>query len=484
VVFTGAFTGDALGDLLLGLPSFSIIAANDNPQALRTTAWNAFVQHDWRPAPTLTLNAGLRYEFNAPPVDAADRMRIFDLETLALRPVGAGGVPRSGVQADTNNFAPRLGVAWTLPGDSGLIVRGGVGVYYDGGTLIENSALYFNPPYFDLQTFFPAGELLTLADPFPAGRGFRPLPAVNTLAQDFRTATTTQGSVGVQGRALGLAYEARYVGSRGRHLVRRRNMNQPVPGAGDLDARRPIAGFGDILVVEPEAASSYHALQLKAERQRNEGLSMRAAYTLGKSMDDASAFLQSEGNDNTPQDARRPKAEWGPSDFDVRHRLSLAAIYAVPSQVPVWLKDWQVSALVTAQSGYPFTPRVGFDNSNTGNVGGSFGYDRPDEVPLASAPPGAVTYGGRAFVIPTPYTFGSAGRNSLRGPGLVTLDAALVRSFQLGAERRLEARLEVYNALNRANLGLPESFVDRPTFGRSLTAGAPRQVQLAVRFTF
>ena len=484
VAFTGAFTGDALADLLLGLPSFSLIAANDNPQALRTSAWNAFVQHDWHPSASLTVNTGLRYELNTAPVDAADRMRIFDLETLSLRPVGVGGVPRSGVQADRDNFAPRIGLAWKLPGDSGLLLRGGVGVYYDSGTLIENSALYFNPPFFDLQTFFPADELLTLEDPFPSGRAFRPLPSVNTLAPDFRTAATRQGSVGLEGHALGVDYQARYVGSRGRHLVRRRNINQPVPGEGPLEPRRAIPDFADILVVETEAASTYHALQLKAERQRPDGLSLRAAYTLGRSMDDASAFLQSEGNDNTPQDARRPEAEWGPSDFDVPHRLSLAAIYAVPDAAPRWLRNWQVSALLTVQSGYPFTPRVGFDNSNTGNVGGSFGFDRPDEVAVAEAPPEAVFYDGRAFAVAAPFTFGTAGRNILRGPSLATLDAALIRGFRVGGDRRLEARFEIYNALNRTNLGLPEGFVDRPTFGQSLSARAPREVQLALRFAF
>jgi hypothetical protein len=201
-------------------------------------------------------------------------------------------------------------------------------------------------------------------------------------------------------------------------------------------------------------------------------------------MDDASAFLQSEGNDNTPQDARRPEAEWGPSDFDVRHRLSLAAIYAVPGAAPRWLRNWQVSALLTVQSGYPFTPRVGFDNSNTGNVGGSFGFDWPDEVAAAGAPPDAVLYEGRAFVVAPPFTFGTAGRNILRGPSLATLDAALIHGFRVGADRRLEARFEIYNALNRTNLGLPESFVDRPTFGQSLSARAPREVQLALRFAF
>ena len=484
--FTGAFTGDALGDLLLGLPTFSFIAANDNPQALRTTAWNAFVQHDWRVTPALTLNAGLRYEFDTPPVDGADRMSLFDLDALALRPVGVDGVSRSGVEPDGNNVAPRLGFAWQLPGGTGLTLRGGYGLYYDSGTLIENSALYFNPPYFDLQTFFPAEELLTLADPFPVGRGFRPLPSVNTLAQEFPSARTQQGSLGVEGRFAGLDYEVRYTGSRGRFLPRRRNINQPPPGPGPLDERRPIAGFADILLVEPAASSHYDALQVRVERQRTDGLSLRAAYTWGRSRDDTSAFLQSDGNDNTPQDPRNPGAEWGPSDFDVPHRLSLAALYAVPGGVrSAWLRNWHLSALVAVQSGYPFTPRVGFDNSNTGNIGGAFvGFDRPNEVPAAGAPPDAVFYDGRAFVIAPPFTFGTAGRNSLRGPAQATVDLAAARRFRVAAERQIEARVEVYNALNRANYGLPDSFVDRPTFGQSLAAGPPRQVQLAVRFSF
>ena len=484
IAFTGAFTGDALGDLLLGFPTFSFIAANDNPQALRTTAWNVFAQHDWRVSPALTINAGLRYEFDTPPVDAADRMNVFDFDARALRRVGTGGVPRSGVAADRNNFAPRLGFAWQLPGETGLTLRGGYGLYYDSGTLIENSALYFNPPYFDLQTFFPAQELLTLAEPFPAGRGFRPLPSVNTLAGDFPSARTQQGSLGIEGRFIGLDYEVRYTGARGRFLPRRRNINQPAPGPGPLDDRRPIEGFADILVVEPEATSQYDALQVKVERQRPEGLSVRAAYTWGRSLDDASAFLQSAGNDNTPQDARNPGAEWGPSDFDVPHRLSVAALYSVPGDVRAWLRDWHFSALVAVQSGYPFTPRVGSDNSNTGNVGGSFGFDRPNEVPAAGAPPGAVFYDGRAFVVAPPFTFGTAGRNSLRGPAQAAVDLAAARRFRVGDGPQLEARVEIYNALNRANYELPDGFIDRPTFGQSLAAGPPRQVQLAVRFSF
>jgi hypothetical protein len=484
--FGGVFTGNGLGDLLLGYPSLSLLATNDNRQALRSTAWNVFLQHDWRPTPTLTVNAGVRYELNTPPVDADDRMLIFDLPTRSLRLVGQDGVPRGGVATDWNNVAPRVGLTWLLPGHTGLQLRAGYGLYYDSGTLIENSALYFNPPYFDLQIFFPtAGQLLSIDDPFPAGRGFRPLPSVNTLDPDFDTAVTGQGSLGLEGRLRGIDYAARYVGAHGRNLVRRRNLNQPVPGPGPLDPRRPVADYGDILLVEPAASSDYHALQLKAERQRASGLSWRAAYTWSKAIDDTSAFLSSDGNDNTPQDARHPEAERGLSDFDARHRLSLAAVWPVPSRESwAWTRNWQLSAILAAQSGRPFTPRVGFDNSNTGNVGGSFGFDRPNEVDPSTAPRDAVRYGGRAFVIAPPFTFGDAGRNILVGPAFASLDLGLGRLFTVGASRRLETRLEVYNLLNRVNYGLPESFVDRSTFGESLSAAATRQLQLVARFDF
>ncbi len=482
--FTGAFTGDALGDLLLGVPTFSILAANDNPQALRATSYNLFVQHDWRPTPRLTVNAGLRYDLNLPPVDAYDRMQVFDLATETLRPVGEDGVPRSGVATDWNNLAPRVAVSWQVPGRAALTLRGGVGVYYDSGTLIENSALYFNPPYFDLRLFAPFTEPLRLSNPFPIDQGSVPPASVNTLEPSFTTASTTQGSFGVEGRLRGVDLTARYVGSSGHHLVRRRNLNQPPPGPGPIDDRRSIAGYGDILLVEPAASSNYNALQLQAERQRATGLSFRAAYTWGKSIDDTSAFLPSSGNDNTPQDARRPEAERGLSDFDVRHRVSVAAVWPIPPGRWAWTEHWQVSAIFAAQSGRPFTPRVSVDNSNTGNNGGSFGYDRPNEVDPATAPSGAVTYEGRAFVMAPAYTFGDAGRNILIGPGLASLDLAIGRTFHLAGDRRVEVRAEVYNALNRANLGLPESFIDRPTFGQSVSADAPRQIQIVGRFNF
>ena len=484
--FQGVFTGNAVADLLLGLPSISLLGVNDNPQRLRTRALNGFVQDDWRLAPRLTLNAGARYEYNTPPYDADNRMRIFNLDTRQLQQVGSGGLSRSGLRADRNNIAPRLGLSWDVGGNGEAVLRGGYGIFYDSGTLIENSALYFNPPEFTLQLFFPGAQPLRLDNPFPAGRGFSPRATVNTLDPHSRTAYTQQGSFAFEQNFRGTSAAVRYVTSHGDNLVRKRNLNQPPPGPGPIDARRPIPGFADILLVESTASSSYHALQLSVVRRPAHRLSLRGAYTFGKSMDDASAFLATDGDDNTPQDSRNLAAEWGPSDYDVRHRLVVSGMYDL-TDFAGWapLRNWQVGAVLAAQSGRPFTPRVSFDNSNTGNVGGgTFAYDRPLVVTSVPAGVRSVSYGGRTFVIAPQYTYGNAGRNSLTGPSSVTLDLMAARQIRIGLRRALTLRLEVFNALNRRNYGLPDSFVDRPTFGQSLSSAPPRQLQLAVRFAF
>ena len=485
--FTGAFTGQPLADLLLGLPTVSLLGVNDNRQALRTWAVNGFVQDDWRITPRLAVNLGVRYELNRAPYDADNRMRILNLKSLQLQQVGADGVSRSGLHEDFNDVAPRAGVSWDVTGNGVWLVRGGYGIFYDSGTLIENSALYFNPPYFSLQLFFPGAQPLTLLDPFPAGRGFSPRPSINTLDPDMRTAYSQQGSLGLEGIMAGTTTAVRYVTAHGRNLVRKRNLNQAAPGPGTIDSRRPRPSLGDVLLVESTASSRYHALELSAVRRPRRGVSFRGAYTLATSMDDTSAFLATDGDDNTPQDSRNLAAEWGPSDFDVRQRLVLTARWE-GSRTSGWriARNWQASAVFSAQSGRPFTPRVSVDNSNTGNVGGgTFAYDRPNVVE-GTPPAGAalVTYGGRTFAVAPRYSFGNAGRNSLVGPGYAALDAMVSRSVAIGARRLLALRLEVFNALNRKNYQLPDSFVDRATFGRSLAAFPPRQLQLAARFTF
>jgi hypothetical protein len=488
-VFSGAFTGHPVGDMLLGFPTITLLAANDNRQALRTWSANVYAQDDWRVSSRVTLNAGIRYEYNAPPYDADDRMRIFDVAGSRLLQVGQDGVPRSGLDNDTNNVAPRGGLSWDLTGRGTLVLRGGYGIFYDSGTLIENSALYFNPPYWQLRLFFPSQTApISIADPFPTGRGIATAPTLNTIDPHFRTGYAQQASVGLERAFTAFSITARYVGAFGDGLVRKRNLNQPLPGPGAIAQRRPIAGFGDIVFLESAASSTYHALQLAIDRPFTHGLAFKAGYTWSTSEDDTSAFLATDGDDNTPQNSRDFAAEWGPSDFDVRHRLVASATWNVPVRdtAPAAFRHWQVSGILTAQSGRPFTPRVSIDNSNTGNTGGgTFAYDRPNLV-TGQVPPGARTgtYDGQVFAVAPQYTFGNAGRNSLTGPGYASLDLSVSKRMALGVSRALELRLEVFNALSRSNLQLPDSFVDRPTFGQSLSALPARQAQLAARVSF
>ena len=485
-VFTGAFTGHPVGDMLLGYPTITLLAANDNRQALRAWSANVYAQDDWRISSRLTLNAGIRYEFNAPPTDADDRMAVYDPATQAVLRVGQNGVPRSGLDSDFNNVAPRVGASWDLTGRGTLVLRGGYGVFYDSGTLIENSALYFNPPYWQLQLFFPSEQgPISIADPFPTGAGFATAPTINTIDRRLRTGYSQQASLGLERAFTALTLTARYVGAFGDGYVRKRNLNQPEPGPGEISDRRPIEGYGDILFLESEATSRYHALQLAVERPFSHGLAFKAGYTWSTSEDDTSAFLATDGDDNTPQNSRDFAAEWGPSDFDVRHRLVASTTWNVPvrESAPAAFRHWQVSGVFTAQSGRPFTPRVSFDNSNSGNTGGgTFAYDRPNLVPAGS--PGARVYDGQGFAVAPEFTYGNAGRNSLTGPGYASLDLSLSKRMALGVSRALELRLEIFNALSRANLLLPDSFVDRPTFGQSLSALPARQAQLAARLTF
>jgi hypothetical protein len=159
----------------------------------------------------------------------------------------------------------------------------------------------------------------------------------------------------------------------------------------------------------------------------------------------------------------------------VRHRLVLSGIWHVPSIGRSAIgRDWQVSAILTAQSGRPFTPRLSFDNSNTGNgAGATFGSDRPNVLAGPPPPlPPAARYGPSLFVIPPAFTFGNARRNMLTGPGYAALDLLVARRVPIGGTRALELRLEIFNLLNRRNDQLPDSFVDRATFGESLATFA------------
>jgi hypothetical protein len=491
LTFVGqGYTGNALADLLLGLPVVTGGARLDNPQHLRSQTWSAYVHDDWRASSALTISAGLRYDYASPPADADDRANLYDLATGQVVPVGTSGMPRGGFEGDRNNIAPRAGFAWTIDKSARTVLRGGYGIYYNQGALAPSEGLFFNPPYFNLGVYFPAQGLppLTLTDPFPASFPVFIPQSATAYQRDLQTPWMQHWNVNLQ-REIGSsrAIEIAYVASRGHDLLSARDANQPVASPAQPNLR-PNPLFADVTLIESRGSSRYNALQLKFQQRATAGLTMLGSYTLGKSTDDASGFFTSAGDPNFPQNSLDPGAEHGRSSFDVRHRLSLSVSYALPVEGNVWLDNWELHGILTLQSGRPFTVAVhpDIDISNTGRSNLGFGNnDRPNVSgdPSLDDPAADRWFNTAAFAMPAFGTFGNARRNMLEGPGYQNVNLAVVKSVPVRAVR-LQFRAEAFNLFNRVNLDLPDAFLGSPTFGRILSAQSPRRIQFGVKALF
>ena len=487
-----AYTGNALADLLIGLPALTGGARLDNPQNLRSSSFSLFAHDDWRAGRRLTLSLGLRYDYTTPPADKDDRANLYDPSTGSVVPVGSGNVPRGGYEGDGNNFGPRAGFAWTLDDLERWVVRGGYGIYYNQGALATSEGLYFNPPYFNLNVYFPIPGLppLTVQNPFPPNFPVYIPQSATAYQPDLQTPWLEHWNINVQhqiGRGRGI--EVAYVASRGHDLISARDLNQPAPSP-QVPNLRPNPLYADITLIESRGRSRYNALQLKFRQQMVDSLSALVSYTFGKSTDDASGFFTSAGDPNFPQDSRHPEAEEGRSSFDVRHRLAASLSYVLPFTANNWVSDWQLQAVWTLETGRPFTVAVhpDIDASNTGRSNLGFGYnDRPNVTgdPSLSESDRSETrwFDTGAFSMPAFGTFGNSGRNTLEGPGVKNLNFAVVKLIPLG-QVRLQGRFEVFNLFNATHFDLPDAFLGSPTFGQVLSAQAQRRIQLGVRALF
>lgn len=501
----GQISGNALADLLLGFPLLTSVARVDNPQQLRTRSYNFYFDDSFRVTRRLTINAGLRYEYNSPAIDAANRSRVYDVVSGTIVTPGTNGVPRGGYTADKNNFAPRVGFAWTIGNNEETVLRAGYGLYYDQSPLAPAEALYFNPPLFDNNIFFSVPGLpLTLSNPFPT---FFPLPLPDSalaIQRDLKTGYLQHWNANVQQRiGTGRVLEVAYVGSKGTKLLTARDINQPQPSVLPLGlpfVPRPNPFFDDIDLLESRANSSYHSLQARFQQRFSRGLAALVSYTWSKSIDDASNFFSSAGDPNFPQNSYDLRSERGRSNFDVRHRLSVSYSYDLPfgknrryfsddGFVSTILTGWQTLGIVTLQSGRPFTVALlsEIDNSGTGRSLLGFGAnDRPNVVGDPNAGSSSVErwFNTNAFSFPAPGTFGNAGRNILDGPSYQNFNVSLLKSTSFSERVTLQFRTEVFNLFNHPNFGLPDNFLGSPTFGRITSARDPRHIQFGAKLLF
>lgn len=493
--FLGYFTFHPLADLLLGFPTVTGAATLDNPQHLRTQSYNWFVQENYRARPNLSLTAGLRYEYNTPGVDAQDRANLFDPAARSLVRVGTGNVPRGGYLPDRNNFAPRVGLAWSR---GAFVLRAGYGFYYDQSSLAPGEGLYFSPPYFNSNLYFtlpgptpisPPFYLLTLSDPFPKNFPLPPTPTALTYQKDLRTAYIQQWNVAIQRQlARSLIAELGYVGSKGTKLLGVRDVNQARPST-RFPNPRPLPQYADINAEESRASSNYHSLQTRLQQRLAHGVSAMASYTWSKSLDDASGFFATTGDSNYPQNSYNLGAERGRSNFDARQRLAVSYTCDLPLGQRLLLKGWQTAGIWTFQSGRPFTVALlpGNDNANTGIATLGFGANgRPNRIAdggISNPSPNA-WFDTKAFAIAPFGSFGNSGRNILDGPGVQAFNVSLLKNTQIAEHNTLQFRAEFFNILNRTNFELPDNFVGSPAFGRISSAGNPRQIQFGLKWLF
>jgi len=527
--FFGVFTGSPLQDLLLGLPSFALGVRGDTFFDFRATSLNFYFQDDLRVTPRFTLNLGLRYEYNFPPVEVRDRLSVPDFSAnsltcspqpdCALIQVGTNGIPRGIYEGDTNNFAPRIGFAWRPLRTDRFAVRAAYGVFHDVFVLQVHSLVRVNPPFYSILGFpnFGTSTIQTIFNQ----PGFAGRPTLLMIARDFRDPYLQHWNMDLQYELLpDLVLDVGYVGSKGTGLASMRNLNQARPG-GQL----PFPQFGPVPITETRASSNYHSFQLRAEKRLRQGLTFLAAYTWSKSLDNASSQFGTAAETALAQDTNNLRAERGLSNFHTQHRFVLSYLYELPfGGGRKWLNQrgalnsllggWQLAGIWVVQSGRPFTVHRGIDQSGTGNGVGILA-DRPDQIanpfepgPVAQNPDPAchmtVSQGGRAAdkvrdpaswfnvcaFAGAPGRFGTAGRNTLIGPGFKNIDFSVLKDTPLYREtHRLQFRFEVFNLFNQPNFDIPENNFDSLGFGQVKSSNAfgnkpPRQIQVGLKYIF
>ena len=524
LAFEDRFTGRAVGDLLLGLPSqlaltsFTVMDQGQN-------MYFSFIQDDFKWSPKLTLNVGVRYEYATPPRERNNNFANFDPQTGTMIFAKDGDIfDRALIHPDRNNFAPRAGFAYTL--SPRVVLRGAYGVFYSHTVRQGREGLLgFNPPFLVdnlLQSSASGSAAIATAAPFRLVNGYPNglldpnslAPTISRRAQDAnqRTPYIQQYNVGVQYElAKDLVFDAAYVGNKGTKLNGFRNLNQRAvitnANGSQSAGARPYPAFGDIQWMENRVLSSYNSMQLRLEKRFSRGLSGLLSYTWGKALTEAPDHISTSGvgpgfdtgTFREPQNGNNLKAERGLSEFDVKHRFVASYIYELPfgkgrrwgsnwnGVADAFLGGWQMSGINTFQSGLGLTATLA--GSTVLNIGGER-RARPNVVGNPVLPDDQRTlqrwFNTDAFAAfnPAPQAFGNEGVGVMRGPGYINFDFTFSKNFDITEDLRFQFRTELFNAFNRANFGPPNIARDSSGFGQILSASNARIIQFGAKFYF
>ena len=533
-------TGVALADFLLGRADSYFEDERDVTVNLVFGRREFFAQDTWKLRPNLTLDLGVRYQYFRPVEDRNNVLTSFDPSlyspaqrptcanaacTALLRNTGselngiavAGRTSRFGERvnrADKNNFSPRVGFAYDPFKEGRTVIRGGYGLYYDQPLvgIFEQNA-FVNPPFNNRASF--SGTAVTLANPGGGTLGNLPIRNLIASAPDFTTPTIQQWSIGVQHEVFrNFVGEISYVGTKGDHLIRQRDINFVRPEqffgaqpagctAGTttcLNLLRPFVGYGSINYRETSARSRYHGMLSSMSYRFGNGLSLTASYTFSKNMTDATNDRDAIDN---PQNPFNLLAEYAEARTSRPHIFAASYVYEFPffsKDSNGWkralLGGWQIAGITNVESGPPI-PRVVSSSTQGGLRGlypnvvsdpnGGLAGTRSTSTNLAAN--GLPYYfDPNAFADPAQGQFGNAARAFARGPGRNQTNLTLTKNLYFNTERttRLQLRAEAFNVFNHTQFLLTNfgTTVGTVNFGLPSTARLPREFQFGAKLSF
>ncbi len=523
-----ANTGYGLADYLLGFNRTASGALGLAVAQLR--AWRQYYYLDdvWKITRNVTLNLGLRYEYSPPyvhkqgglinteihhPFDPARRPTIVRAgsgdfyEGMPFRYAPNVQIARDGrlgealVITDYNDFAPRIGLAYSPA--TNWSIRSGFGAFY---TQDIGNARY------DMSRNLSARRNDTANNDFPNLNLDAPFASVGTVRVDFplilsnsvnrRTPYVFQWLFNVQRQlSQGTLVEVGYTANQGHKLERFRQYNQPPPGPGNLQDRRPYPELGVIQMTDGVVSSNYHSLATKFQARRGNDFTTLVSYTFSKAIDTGSAIRTHAGDTDFPQNNYDIKGTArGVANYHQKHRFVTSLLWEPPAgKGKPWLNqglgshilgNWQVGTILSYRSGLPYTMSNGNDDANVGGPGGQYPYrtTAPLEPPGGKRDP-ALYFNKAAFARINdvrPFTYGNVGRNTMVGPEALSWDFSTMRRFPLPKEgHELQFRFEAFNFANRPNFGNPNANVTSNNFAQiTSTVTTMREIQFSLKYSF
>ena len=479
---TGTFAFPSVASFLTGTANSFSVTIGDRSSAIIEDSYGAYAMDNFKVRSNLTLELGLRYDWNKTPTERYDRFVVFDPATRSLVRVGQG-IDKVH-QENNQNFQPRIGIAWDPFKDGKTSVRAAYAVLADQPVTNVVTPLTSNPPLADPRTFSGAITFQN-AGTVAAAAGLAP----STVDSDFHNAYVQSWNLNIQREvARDLGVTVGYFGTKGTHLRISRNLNQPIAGIRPFlrlspsDPFAPNALLNNITEIEGTGNSSYNAMWLTATKRLSRGFQFNASYTFSKSIDYNS--LNSQGV--IVQNSFDLRNSRGLSDFDARHRFVFSGIYEVPFHGNQLVEGWQLGAIVQSQSGNPVNIVV--NNATFTGVNNTL---RPDVTgPIAILGTPNRWFDIAPFVVPVGH-FGSLGRNVVIGPGFNNTDFSVIKRTKLTERQLIEFRWEVFDVFNHANFGQPGRVVGTANFGQITStrfatgdSGSSRQMQFALKYKF